>query len=203
MPFDQVQQWVKKLADKKSPQDTPESPAYKPNPPVSHAQSPAGPPAFLARRRTAEFFTAEGRKSFVMKHLRLDPRTVETYEKAINDGSHMVGRHGYGELREVDQYDLDYWVTKERGKDPYRVKKVGNLVMVPDGYLIYLEELSKARRRGEIEREIVAVQEKAQQKFYPGLNGLMQSNYRGDINRLEKELVEIQAIGGHRGLNKW
>ncbi|KAG5790474.1 hypothetical protein H9Q69_010455 [Fusarium xylarioides] len=203
MPFNQVQQWVKKLSDKKSTQDSPESSANKPEPPVSPAESPAGPPAFLARRHTAEFFTPEGRKNFVMKHLRLDPLTVATYEQAINDGSHMVGRHGYGEHREIDQYDLDYWVTKERGEDPYRVKKVGNFVMVPDGYLIYLEELSKARRRGEIEREIVVLQEKAQQKFYRGLNGLMRDNYRLDINILEKKLVEIQAIGGRRGLNKW
>ncbi|KAG5785589.1 hypothetical protein H9Q74_001920 [Fusarium xylarioides] len=58
--------------------------------------------------------------------------------------------------------------------------------MVPRGYLIYLEELPKARRRGEIEREIVVLQEKAQQKLYQGLNGMMRSNYKYKISRLEK-----------------
>ncbi|KAF5575833.1 hypothetical protein FPCIR_12972 [Fusarium pseudocircinatum] len=203
MPLDQVQQWVKKLGDKKS---SPSSPAYEAEPPVYTAEPPAhmaGPPAFMARKHTATFFTPEGRRNYVIEHLRLDPLTAATYEQAINDGSHMVGRHGYGDLRETDQYDLDFWVTKERGKDPYRVKKEGNLVMVPEGYLIYLDEMSKARRRGEIEREIIGLQEKAQQKFYKGLNGFMRSNYMLSIHALEKELVQIQAIGRRRSLNGW
>ncbi|KAM5366115.1 hypothetical protein ACJA88_012129 [Fusarium oxysporum] len=139
MPFDEVQQWVKKRVDKKA---------------------------------------------------------------AIQDGTHMVGMQGYGDLCETPQSVLDFWVAKERGENPDRVEKVHTFVMVPRGYLIYLEELTKARRRGEIEREVVALQEKAREKFYPGLNGIMRSEYRYKINRLEKELVEIQAIGGHRYLNK-
>ncbi|KAF5642425.1 uncharacterized protein FTJAE_3582 [Fusarium tjaetaba] len=206
MPFEQVQQWIKSRGDKKSSQDPPSSPAYEAEPPVHTAEAPAhmdGPPAFMAGRRTATFFTPEGRMNYVIEHLRLDPATAATYEQAINDGSHMVGRHGYGELQEIDQFELDYWVTKERGKDPYRVKKGGNLVMVPEGYLIYLDEMSKARRRGEIEREILMLQEKAQQKFHKGLNGFIRSNCRIDIHILEKELVKIQAIGGRRTLNSW
>ncbi|VTT67091.1 unnamed protein product [Fusarium fujikuroi] len=41
----------------------------------------------------------------------------------------------------------------------------------------------------EIEREIVVLQEKAQQKLYRGLNGIMRSNYKHKISRLEKELT--------------
>ncbi|KAJ4061444.1 hypothetical protein NW756_002882 [Fusarium oxysporum] len=197
MPFEEVQQWVKKRVDKKPVQDPPSSPAYKAEPPVYTVEPPAYmavPPAFMARRRTAELFMPEGRRNFVMKHLRLDPLTAATYEQAIQNGTHMVGMQGYGDLCEKHQSMLDFWVAKER--------ESATFVMVPRGYLIYLEELTKARRRGEIEREIVALQEKAQQKFYPGLNGIMRSEYRYKINRLEKELVEIQAIGGHRYLNK-
>ncbi|PNP84139.1 hypothetical protein FNYG_02827 [Fusarium nygamai] len=206
MPFDQVQEGVKKLGDKKSTEDLASSPVDQADPPAYVAEAPAhmaGPPAFMARRSTATFFTPDGRRNYVIEHLRLDPLTAATYEQAINDGSHLIGCQGYGELCEASQYELDYWVAKERGEDPYRVKKDGTTVMVPQGYLIYLEELSKARRRGEIEREIVVLQEKAQQKFYRGLNGFMRSNYRLDIHRLEKELVEIQAIGGRRSLNGW
>ncbi|KAF4499678.1 hypothetical protein FAGAP_4129 [Fusarium agapanthi] len=206
MPFEELQQWVKKRGEKKSTQDPPSSPADKADPPVHTAEPPAhkaGPPAFMACRRTAEFFSPVGRRNFVMKDLGLDPLTAATYERAINDGSHMVGRKGYGELRGTHPYDLDSWVTKERGENSNRVKMVGTSVMVPHGYLIYLEELSKARRRGEIEQEIVVLQEKAQQKFYRGLNGIMQFDYRYKITRLEKELVEIQAIGRRRGLNSW
>jgi hypothetical protein len=200
MPFDQIQQWAKKHTNKKlSEEDLQSSPAYEAEPPAHVAE----PPAFMARRITATFFTPEGRRNYVIEHLRLDPLTAATYEQAINDGSHMVGRNGYGELREVDQYELDYWMTKERGKNLYRFKKGVNLVMVPEGYLTYLDEMSKARRRGEIEREIVVLQEKAQQKFYPGLNRIMHTDYRYKIGRLERELVDIQAIGGRRGLNNW
>ncbi|KAJ4055972.1 hypothetical protein NW753_006742 [Fusarium oxysporum] len=187
MPFEEVQQWVKKRVDKKPVQDPPSSPAYKAEPPVYTVEPPAYmavPPAFMARRRTAELFMPEGRRNFVMKHLRLDPLTAATYEQAIQNGTHMVGMQGYGDLCEKHQSMLDFWVAKERGENPDRVKKV------------------LLSRRGEIEREIVALQEKAQQKFYPGLNGIMRSEYRYKINRLEKELVEIQAIGGHRYLNK-
>ncbi|EXM18760.1 hypothetical protein RAB80_015658 [Fusarium oxysporum f. sp. vasinfectum] len=194
MPFEEVQQWVKKRVDKKPVQDPPSSPAYKAEPPVYTVE----PPAFMARRRTAELFTPEGRRNFVMKHLRLDPLTAATSEQAIQDGTHMVGMQGYGDLCETPESVLDFWVAKERGENPDRVKKMHTFVMVPRGYLIYLEELTKARRRGEIERGVVALQEKAQQKFYPGLNGIMRSEYRYKINRLEKELVKIQAIGGHR-----
>ncbi|KAI1033782.1 hypothetical protein LB503_011039 [Fusarium chuoi] len=207
MPFDQVQQWMKKDGDKMSTQDRPSSPAYKADPPVYTTEPPAhmaGPPAFMARRRTATFFTPDGRRNFVVEHLQLDPLTAATYEQAIHDGSHMIGRLGHGELRETRLYELNYWVAKERGEDPSRVKRDGGiLVMVPQGYLTYLEELTKARRRGEIEREIVALQEKAQQNFYLGLNAIMRSEYKHKISRLEKELVEIQAIGGRRGLNAW
>ncbi|KAF4442089.1 hypothetical protein FACUT_2313 [Fusarium acutatum] len=174
MPFKEVQQWVKQRGDKKSTQDPPSSPAYKADPPAHMA----GPPAFMARRRTATFFAPDGHRNYVIQHLRLDPLTAATYEQAIQDGSHMIGRQSYGELCAMPQYELDYW-----------------------GYLIYLEELTKARRRGEIEREIFVLQEKAQQEFYRGLNGIMRSDYRYKISRLEKELVEIQAIGGCRGLN--
>ncbi|EXK26128.1 hypothetical protein FOQG_17884 [Fusarium oxysporum f. sp. raphani 54005] len=172
MPFEEVQQWVKKRVDKKPVQDPPSSPAYKAEPPVYTVEPPAymaGPPAFMARRRTAELFTPEGRRNFVMKHLRLDPMTTATYEQAIQDGTHMVGMQGYGDLCETPQSMLDFWVAKERGENPDRVKKVHTFVMVPRGYLIYLEELTKARRRGEIERDVVALQEKAQEKFYRGL----------------------------------
>ncbi|KAH7216180.1 hypothetical protein DER44DRAFT_857112 [Fusarium oxysporum] len=199
MPFEEVQQWVKKRVDKKPAQDPPSSPTYKAGPPAYMA----GPPAFMARRRTAELFTPEGRRSFVMKHLHLDPLTAATYEQAIQEGTHMIGKQGYDDLCETPQSVLDVWAAKERGEDPTRVKKIHTSVTVPRGYLIYLEELTKARRRGEIEREVVALQEKAQQKFYPGLNGIMRSEYRYKINRLEKELVEIQAIGGHRYLDNW
>ncbi|KAG7406223.1 hypothetical protein Forpe1208_v014229 [Fusarium oxysporum f. sp. rapae] len=206
MTFEEVQQWVKKRIDKKPVPDPPSSPAYKADSPVYTAEPPAymaGPPAFMACRRTAELFTPEGRRNFVMTHLRLDPLTAATYEQAIHDGTHMIGRQGYGNLCETPQSVLDVWVDKERGENTNRVKTVHTFVMVPRGYLIYLEELTKARRRGEIEREVVVLQEKAQQKFYPGLNGIMRSEYRYKINRLEKELVEIQAIGGHRYLNNW
>ncbi|KAF5603144.1 uncharacterized protein FSUBG_7367 [Fusarium subglutinans] len=189
-----------------SAQDRPSSPAYRAEPPAYTAERPehmAGPPAFMARRRAATFFTPNGRRDFVVEHLRLDPLTAAMYEQAIHDGTHMIGRQGYGELCKTRQYDLDYWVAKERGEDPAFVKKVGTSVMVPSGYLTYLEELSKARRRGEIEREIVVLQEKAQHKHYWGLNGIMRSNCLYAIDRLEKELVEIQAIGGRRSLNSW
>ncbi|KAF5639056.1 hypothetical protein F25303_7495 [Fusarium sp. NRRL 25303] len=206
MAFEEVQKWMKKRSDK-STQDRPSSPVYKADPPVYTAEPPAhmeGPPAFMAGRRTATFFTPDSRRNFVVGHLRLDPLTAAMYEQAIHDGSHMVGRQGYDELRETAQHELDCWVAKERGEDPSRVKRDGGiLVMVPQGYLTYLEELTKARRRGEIEREIVVLQEKAQQKFYRGLNGIMRSAYKHGIGRLEKELVEIQAIGGRRGLNSW
>ncbi|KAF5607480.1 hypothetical protein FPANT_896 [Fusarium pseudoanthophilum] len=206
MPFEPVKQWAKKLGDKKSSQDPPSSPAYEAEPPAHKAEAPAhmdGPPAFMAGRRTATFFTPEGRRNYVIEHLRLDPATAAAYEQAIDDGSHMVGRIGYGKLQEIDHYELDYWMTKERGKSLYRFEKGENLVMVPEGYIIYLDEMSKARRRGEIEREILMLQEKAQQRFHRGLNGFMRSNYRIDINILEKKLVKIQAIGGLRTLNKW
>ncbi|KAG9494942.1 hypothetical protein J7337_013171 [Fusarium musae] len=199
MPFDQIQQWAKKRTDKKSSEDLQSSPTYEAEPPATME----GPPAFMARRSTATFFTPEGRRNYVIEHLRLDPATAATYEQAINDGSHMVGRNGYGELREVDQYELDYWMTKERGKNLYRFKKGVNLVKVPEGFLIYLDEMSKARRRGEIEKEIVVLQEKAQRKYYPGLNRIMHTDYRYKIGRLERELVDIQAIGERRGLNNW
>ncbi|KAF5545927.1 hypothetical protein FMEXI_5843 [Fusarium mexicanum] len=190
----------------RSTQDRPSSPAYRAEPPAYTAERPehmAGPPAFMAYRRTATFFTPNGRRDFVVEHLRLDPLTAAMYEQAIHDGTHMIGRQGYGELCETSQYELDYWVAKERGEDPALVQKVGTSVMVPQNYLIYLEELSKARRRGEIEREIVVLQEKAQHKYYRGLNGIMRSNCRYAIDRLERKLVEIQAIGGRRSLNSW
>jgi len=97
IPFEEVQQWVKKRVDKKPVQDPPSSPAYKAEPPVYTVE----PPAFMARRRTAELFTPEGRRNFVMKHLRLDPLTAATYEQAIQDGTHMVGMQGYGDLCET------------------------------------------------------------------------------------------------------
>lgn len=61
--------------------------------------------------------------------------------------------------------------------------------MVSQVHLIYLGELTGARRCSEIEREIVVLQEKAQQKFYQGLNGIMRSDYKHKISRLEKELT--------------
>ncbi|KAF4944974.1 hypothetical protein FGADI_12318 [Fusarium gaditjirri] len=207
MAFKEIQQWVKKRVDKKPVQDRPFTAPCKDSPPMYTSAPPASmaePPAFLARRRTAEFFTPEGRKNFVIKHLRLDPQTAATYEQAINDGTHMVGKQGYGPLIKTGTYWLNSWVAKERGENPDHVKTVNNSVMVPQGYLVYLEELSKARRRGEIELEVVVLQEKAQQKFYWGLNHFMRSEYRFKINMLEEELVEIQAIGGHnRYLNHW
>lgn len=57
--------------------------------------------------------------------------------------------------------------------------------MAPQGYLIYLEELTKAIRCSEIEREIVVLQEKEQQKLYRGLNGIMRSDYKHKINTRE------------------
>jgi hypothetical protein len=41
---------------------------------------------------------------------------------------------------------------------------------------MYVKEKLKARRRGEIEREVFMLQEKAQRKFYPGFNGIMRQN---------------------------
>ncbi|KAF5635865.1 hypothetical protein F52700_5177 [Fusarium sp. NRRL 52700] len=206
MPSDGVQQRAKERGKDESTQDRSSPPAYRADPPADTVKPPAqmdGPPAFMARRRVATFFTPDGRKNFVIEHLNLDPLTAAEYEQAIENATHMIRKHGHGELYPTSQYMLDYWVAKERGGNPGRVKPVNISVMVPQNYLIYLEELSKARRRGEIEGEIVALQEKSQQKFVRGLNGIMRSGYMYKIIDLEKELVELQAIGGRKGLNSW
>ncbi|KAF5601820.1 uncharacterized protein FSUBG_7992 [Fusarium subglutinans] len=87
-----------------------------------------------------------------MEHLRLDPLTASMYEQAIYDGSYIIGRLGYGELRETSQYELDYWVAKGRVQDSGHVK-IGTTERNKNGSFLF----TSTHRNGSSAKSLLAV----------------------------------------------